>query len=420
MKSTIAEFPVPKPENPAPVVYESVIAKEPVADNADITGNAEHDKSTSVLPSSPLVALMPTPVDARGLALAVLATLAFIFALQWAQKFLVPVLFGILIAYTLNPLVAWLERIKIPRLIGASLVMLSILGGSAAIGNTLYVEYQSILEKLPAVSHKISHILNKSSNGRPNAIQKIQTAATEIEKATSSATGAPVAPTRKVEVPETPEFKVKDWLWAGSLSATGFVMNVVMVIFLVYFLLLSGDTFKRKLVRLTGPSMSRKKITVHILDDINKSIQSYMFMLLLTNVLLAILMWIALRLIGMQNSGAWALAAGLFHVIPYFGPLLITISTGVAAFMQFESASMGILVACVSLAIATLVGTLVTTWMTGRITKMNAPAVFISLLFWGWLWGIWGLLLGIPIIVIVKVISTHVEGLLPVTELLGE
>ncbi|CAH1204076.1 AI-2 transport protein TqsA [Candidatus Nitrotoga sp. BS] len=420
MKSTIAEAPIPEPETPAPAVADSVIAKESVADNADDTGNAEHDKSVPVLPSSPLAGLLPTPVDARGLALAILAMLACIFALQWAQKFLVPVLFGILIAYTLNPLVAWLERRKIPRRIGVSLIMLSILGGSAAIGNTLYGEYQSILENLPAASHKISRLLSKSGKGQPNAIQKMQTAATEIEKATSSATGAPAPSSRKVVAPEAPVFQVKDWLWAGSRGAAGFVMNVVMVIFLVFFLLLSGDTFKRKLVRLTGPSMSRKKITVHILDDINKSIQSYMFMLLVTNVLLAILMWIALRLIGMQNTGAWALAAGLFHVIPYFGPLLITISTGVAAFMQFESASMGFLVAGVSLAIATLVGTLVTTWMTGRIAKMNAPAVFISLLFWGWLWGIWGLLLGIPIIFIVKVISSHVEGLLPVAELLSE
>jgi predicted PurR-regulated permease PerM len=95
-------------------------------------------------------------------------------------------------------------------------------------------------------------------------------------------------------------------------------------------------------------------------------------------------------------------------------------ATGVAAFMQFGSISMGVLAAGVSLSIATLVGTFVTTWMTGRIAKMNPAAVFISLLFWGWLWGIWGLLLGIPIIVIVKVISEHVEGLQSVAELLGE
>ena len=91
-----------------------------------------------------------------------------------------------------------------------------------------------------------------------------------------------------------------------------------------------------------------------------------------------------------------------------------------AAFMQSDSFSLALLVAGASMAIATVVGTFVTTWMTGRIVKMNAAAVFISLLFWGWLWGVWGMLLSIPIIVIIKVVSQHVEQLQPVAELLGD
>jgi predicted PurR-regulated permease PerM len=91
-----------------------------------------------------------------------------------------------------------------------------------------------------------------------------------------------------------------------------------------------------------------------------------------------------------------------------------------AAFMQFDSFAMALLVGGASMAIATVVGTFVTTWMTGRIASMNSAAVFISLLFWGWLWGIWGMLLSIPMIVIVKVVSQHVEQLHPVAELLGD
>jgi predicted PurR-regulated permease PerM len=209
-------------------------------------------------------------------------------------------------------------------------------------------------------------------------------------------------------------------LLSGSAGAVGFLGQTIMVLFLTFFLLLGGDTFKRKLVRLTGPSLSKKKITVQILDDINDSIQKYLFMLLLTNVLVAVLAWIALRWIGLENAGAWAVASGLLHVIPYLGPGVTAAAIGMAAFMQFESFPMAFLVCGASLSIATLVGTFVTTWMTGRIAKMNAAAVFISLLFWGWLWGIWGMLLSIPIIVIVKVVSQHVEQLQPVAELLGE
>ncbi len=159
---------------------------------------------------------------------------------------------------------------------------------------------------------------------------------------------------------------------------------------------------------------------MQILDDINDSVQKYLFMLLLTNVLVAVLAWIVFRWIGLENAGAWAVASGLLHVIPYLGPGVTAAATGMAAFMQFDSLSMAVLVCGASLAIATIVGTFVTTWMTGRIAKMNAAAIFVSLLFWGWLWGIWGMLLSIPIIVIVKVVSQHVEQLQPVAELLGE
>jgi predicted PurR-regulated permease PerM len=193
-----------------------------------------------------------------------------------------------------------------------------------------------------------------------------------------------------------------------------------MVLFLTFFVLLGGDTFKRKMVRLAGPRLSAKKITVQILDDINLSIQKYLFMLLLTNALVAGLAWIVFRWIGLENAGAWAVASGLLHIVPYLGPGVTAAAIGMAAFMQFESFPMAFLVSGASLGVATVVGTFVTTWMTGRIARMNSAAIFISLLFWGWLWGIWGMLLGIPIVVIVKVVAQHVEQLQPVAEWLGD
>ena len=158
---------------------------------------------------------------------------------------------------------------------------------------------------------------------------------------------------------------------------------------------------------------------MQILDDINDSIQKYLFMLLLTNALVAVLAWIAFRWIGLENAGALGARLRSAACHPYLGPGVTAAAVGMAAFMQFDSFSTAFLVCGASLAIATLVGTFVTTWMTGRIAKMNAAAVFISLLFWGWLWGIWGLLLSIPIIVICKVVSEHVEELQPVAECAG-
>jgi predicted PurR-regulated permease PerM len=219
---------------------------------------------------------------------------------------------------------------------------------------------------------------------------------------------------------DAPKFKLGSFLWQNTLGLVGVLGEAAMVAFLVFFLLLGGDTFKRKLVRLAGPTLARRRITVQILDDINGSIQKYMLMLLATNLMVALLSWLAFHWIGLDNAGAWGAAAGLLHVVPYLGPCVTAVATGMAAFMQFDSFALAMLVAGASLTIATVVGTFVTTWMTGRIARMNSAAVFIGLLFWGWLWGIWGMLLSIPIIVIVKVVSQHVEQLHPMAELLGD
>ena len=367
---------------------------------------------------------LPIHVNARGLSLGIMATVAFVFALQWAQKFFVPLLLGIFIAYTLSPVVRWLERIHIKRVIGATLVTAILIGGLGATLYRLQDEFFNIIDELPTLTQKVTRLVAKTASGQVSTIEQMRKAAAEIEQATANVGQNKDArliqrrPT--LSQPQSPAFRVTDWLLAGSVGLAAFITQATMVLFLVFFLLLAGDTFKRKLVKLTGPSLTRKKVTVHILDDINTSIQSYMFMLLVTNILLALLMWVVLRAIGLNNAGAWAIFAGVAHIMPYFGPLLITTATGLVAFLQFESLRMVILVAGASMGIATLVGMVVATWMTGKIAKMNPAAVFVSLLFWGWLWGMWGLLLGVPVVMILKTVAERVEGMEFIAELLGE
>jgi predicted PurR-regulated permease PerM len=363
----------------------------------------------------------PMPLASPGLALSILAALAVVFALSWAQDFVVPLLLGIVISYTLSPLVAWLEAIRIPRLAGTVIVMGGVIAAVALGTYSLRGQMQTIIEQLPAAATKFASRITRTRNGQTGNLQKLQNAASEVEKAATQAGGGPAArqPATRVTV-DPPSFKLGNFLLDSSMGALGAVVQATMVVFLVFFLLLGGDMFKRKLVRLTGPSLSSRKVTVHLLDAINASIQKYMLMMLTTNLLVALLTWIAFRWIGLDNAGAWAAAAGLLHIVPYLGPGITAVATGMAAFMQFDSFGMALLVAGASLAIATVVGTFVTTWMTGRIAHMNSAAVFISLLFWGWLWGVWGMLLSIPIIVIVMVVSQHVEPLHPLAELLGD
>jgi predicted PurR-regulated permease PerM len=393
---------------------------------AESGGNPAPEQVVDVIATSAMISdasplTVHVPVDARGAALGIMATVALIFALDWAQPFLITLLLGILFAYTLNPLVVWLERIRVPRVVGASMVMLAVVCAIGFGSYTLRGQVQRILAQLPAAASKLSTGFDKVRSGQNSNMKNVQAAASTIEQATSQAdqSGLPKQRTTHVVI-DTPTFKLSSFLWAGSMGVAAAIGQAAMVLFLVFFFLLGGDLYKRKLVRLAGPTLSKKRITLHILDDINESIQKYMFMLLVTNVSVGLLTWIALHWLGLENAGAWAVAAGLLHVIPYAGPALTAAVLGMAGFMQFDSLSLGLITAGASLAIATVVGTFVATWMTGKFAKMNTAAVFVSLLFWSWLWGVWGLLLGIPIIVIVKVVSQHVEQLHSVAELLGE
>jgi predicted PurR-regulated permease PerM len=359
------------------------------------------------------------PVDPRSVALTIIAVLALIVALHWGRTFFVSLLLGILIAYALNPVVLRMERIRIPRWAGSTLVILALCGAGALALGTLGGQVRAVAEQLPEAARKISAKISSMRDGEPGTLEKVQAAAREIEKATNQATGAPAAPKPGAAVVVEPQgFRVSSFLWANSAAVAAFAGHAVMVVFLAFFLLLSGDAFKRKLVRLAGPSLTRRRITVQVMDDINVSIQHFMFTLLATNTLLAFLSWAAFHVIGLENAGAWALAAGLLHFIPYAGSAVLAIAIGVSAFMQFGSWAMVLATVGAALAIAGIVGMVVTTWMSGRIARMNPAAVFVALLFWGWLWGVWGLLLAIPIIVSVKVAAELIEQLHPVAELL--
>ena len=371
----------------------------------------------SIPDGAPTISL---PADSQSMAAVILSTVAVVFALSSAQRFFIPLVFGLILAVTLNPLVRYLERFKIPRLVGTTIAMLALLSTMGAATLSLRGQVERILDEVPNAATKLSGVLRDMAV-QPNPMLKVQEAAREIEQATNQAAngqGKAQKPPTRVVIDE-PKIKLVDW-WTSSLGMFGLIGDTVMLLLLVMFLLLSGDTFKRKLMRISGPSLSERKITVAILDDIDRSIQNYMLTLLAANILLGLLTWAAFRLIGLDNAGAWAVAAGVLHFIPYLGPALTALATGMAAFMQFETLSMATVVAASSLAIATLVGTVLMTWAGGKMTNMNTTAVFVALLFWGWLWGVWGLLFAIPIMGMVKVFAERVEDLKPLAELLGE
>jgi predicted PurR-regulated permease PerM len=215
-------------------------------------------------------------------------------------------------------------------------------------------------------------------------------------------------------------FRVAQYLVWGSMNLFAGAMQVLMILFLSYFLLASGDLYRRKLVKIAGPSLEKKKITLQILREIDDQIERFLVVQLFTSAIVGVTTWLALRWIGFEQPAFWGLLAGVFNSIPYFGPVVVTGAIGVVAFLQFGEVRPILLAAGVTFAITTLEGVLLTPLLTSRAARMNAVAVFVGLLFWGWLWGVWGTLLAVPMLMIVKAVCDRVEDLQPIGELLGD
>jgi predicted PurR-regulated permease PerM len=219
---------------------------------------------------------------------------------------------------------------------------------------------------------------------------------------------------------EPPPFSMGNYLMWGSIGIATAVGQIVLILFLAYFLLASGDLYRRKLVKIAGPSLTQKKITIQILSEIDRQIETFLLVQVFTSSVVAIATWLAFRAMGMQQAAVWGIVAGVFNSIPYFGPVLVTGATAGIAFLQFGNIHMAVLVGAVALVITTLEGFLLTPWLTSRTARMNAVAVFIGLLFWGWVWNVWGMLLAVPMMMVIKAVCDHVEDLNAFGELLGE
>ncbi|MGB5132869.1 MAG: AI-2E family transporter [Steroidobacteraceae bacterium] len=363
------------------------------------------------------------PGDHRNVSLALLATIAVVIALYFGSSVFIPVMLAVLLTYALSPVVDLLHKWKIPRVVGAALVLLGIVGGTGSLAYSLSDDLTELIETLPEAARNFRQALRTEGVTSPSAVGQMQKAASELERAARESgvqsPGTTSSGATRVQI-EKPRLNVSDYLWSGALGAAALAGQTVIVLFLVYFLLISGDTFRRKLVTITGPAFSKKKITIQVLDEINSQIQRYLLVQISISTLVGIASWIAFRWLGLEHAAIWAIAAGVLNLIPYLGAVIVIAGSAIVALLQFGTLSMALLIGGVSLLIRILEGMLLTPWLTGRAGRMNPVVVFVGVLFWGWLWGVSGLLLGVPIIMIIKAICDHVEDLKPIGELLGD
>ncbi len=371
--------------------------------------------------SKPDRVLLHMPVDVRSLSLAVLAVLGVLFAMRWASAVLIPLMLGLTLSYALSPVVDRLQRLRIPRAVGAGLLLLGIVG---AIGATVYSvadDASQLIESLPQVTQRIRDVVRAQRNPSESAIDKMQKAAAQLQQVAQEGgivSGAASQGVTRVRI-EPPRFDIKDYLWTGTLSLAASIGQATVVLFIAFFLMASGDTFRRKLVKIVGPTFARRKVTVQALDEITAQMQRYLLVQVVMSVAVGIATWIAFLMIGVQHAAVWGVAACVLNFVPYLGSLAFTAGSALVGFVQFSSVDTALLIAAVSLGIHTIAGNLITPWLTSRASQMNAVAVFVGVLAFGWLWGLWGLLLGVPIMMMVKTVCDRVDDLKPIGELLG-
>lgn len=363
--------------------------------------------------------MLHMPVDIRSMSLMVLAGLGILFVLHWAKMVFIPVMLSVLFSYAFSPLVNWMELKRVPRWLASSVLMLAVMGVLGTTAWSLSDEAGELIESLPVAAQKFRYAMKTRSGKSDSTLDTVQKAASQIEQAAQE--GGIATNTRGAMrvVVERPRFNVKDYLWTGTIGLIALIGQATVVIFLTFFLLLSGDSFRRKLLKLAGPSISEKKVTLQALHEITEQIQRYLQVQLLTSVLVGVLTWLALWAIGLENAAVWGIAACVLNLVPYVGALVTGAATAMVGFLQFGSLNMALLVGGASLVIHTIVGNLITPWLTSRASRLSPVAVFVALLAWGWLWGVWGLLLGIPIMMMVKSVCDRVDDLKPLGEFLG-
>jgi predicted PurR-regulated permease PerM len=361
-------------------------------------------------------------VEPQSVAVSVIAIVAVAFFLRYAQELFVPVVISILIAYALNPFVVLLERCRIHRGIAAALVVIALFGAITFAAYGLRQQFGAVLDNVPAAVAKVRKEIEQYRQSRVNAtaIGKIQQAANEIEKTAAEATGTPQSNAPGTVRLEQPAFRVTDFIRTGSVSVVAFVSDAVVVFFLVFFLLLSEDLFRRKVFQLAGSGWSRKRLTLETLNEINAQIERFLLIQALMGIAVAGCMTVGLSMLGLHQPAFWGGVAGVLYSIPYVGPIIVGIALMLAAFVQFDSFVAALEIASVPLVVFSLEGFLVKPAIMGKAARVNGLAMFLGLLFWGWVWGLVGIVVAVPIMMVIKTVCDRIEGLHAVGALLDE
>lgn len=345
------------------------------------------------------------------IALWILAAVATLVFLKTAKALLLPIALAVLISYALEPVVAWLVRLRVPRIAATATVMLAILVGAVGAAYTFKDDAARVVEVVPEAVQRARRLVQSQLGVGGEMTQGSSTAVGTAGGQGDEVTAAGALPGSSGQVGS-----LVTRIAGGVLTLAG---NLVVVFFLVFFLLMSGRHARDRVVEIAGSDPDRRRMVTTIIADINAQIQRYLVVLLFTAGVVGVATWIALTIIGAEQAALWGVLAGVLNSIPYFGPVIVSGGLFAVGMMQGGGTTQALQMAGAALVITSLEGWLLTPPLMGKAERMSALAVFLGLLLFTWMWGGWGTILAVPMLVILKSIADHVQPLKPVGRLMA-
>jgi predicted PurR-regulated permease PerM len=366
------------------------------------TNDSPTEESRLIIPD--FLQLFRGPIDIRSVALTGIFLLFTLYSFYFARDFLLPVVLVFVLSALLAPAVRWLNRIHVPAMLGAGIVMAGILTVSVYVIYRLSEPAVQWIQKAPTSFDTVRRKLR----GIVAPMEKARQTTAQIEKMTDL-TKAKDVTTVEIKKPSLDEF-----VFTG---ARNFLVMCGVTIILLYFFLASGDLFLLKLVRVL-PTLDDKKRAVEIYRQIERDISIYLWTITIINAGLGIAVGTTMYFLGMPNPALWGFLAAVLNYIPYLGATIGITTVGLASALSFDEPLRIILAPSVYFLFSVLEGNFLMPMAVGRSLALNPVVIFIWLIFWGWVWGIVGAVLAVPLLAILKIICDHFTSLSPVSEFL--
>ena len=340
---------------------------------------------------------LPIPSDIKAVFLGGLFLLAMLGACYVASDIVLPIVLAFVLSLMLQPAMRALERVRLPRGIAAVFLILVLFGTLGGLGAALSGPAASWAQKLPTGVPKLQERLSFLS--RPIAA---------FQKFADQAQGITLGGEPKA-VPVTVQGSgLSDRLLSGTRSFASGLLETVLVLF---FLLVSGDTFLRRLVEIL-PRFKDKRQAVDISQQIESDVSAYLFTITVMNLAVGVAIGTVMTFCGVGDPVLWGTVAFLLNYIPILGPMIGVGVFLLAGLLSIDSLWGAFLPAGLYLLIHLVEGETVTPMLLARRFTINPVLVILSLVFWYWMWGVPGAILSTPMLAITKIICDRIRPLM--------